>query len=347
MFHIWNEMLVSGDERVIEPRSRIWASELGKSHVDIWLALKGIQPTNPPNLRSRRKFMAGNFWEWFFVRMMHVAGIFQSSQDYIKVELPDLLPVTGKLDIKAGGKPDYVKARESIKAFFEGDDSNFGIRLKNTMLAIVNHFETTFGDKSLKDLVIEVKSCSSFMFDHYERTGKANPNHVLQAFHYLKGTGMEEAHVFYVCKDDCRVMEFGVYNPSPVEDEYKEFIAEVTNFYKSDTQPPLAPLVVFDMETAKFSKNWQVEYSMYLKHLYGFEDPEHYREVWDREVASINRVFKRCVDGANMTKLNLEVIEKTKATLFPQWDELVAHGKKLKEEGKLQEEVSNDEENNA
>lgn len=347
LFTIWNEMIGSDDGRVYQPRERIWASELGKAQVDIWYALRGETPTNPPNVRSRRKFMAGDFWEWFFVRIMMIAGIFQSSQDYIQHQYDGLLNVSGKLDIKAGGKPDYKKSRENIDAFFAGDESNFGIKLKKTLNAVVDHLESKFGDRNLKDIIIEVKSCSGMMFDKYERTGKANPNHVLQLYHYLKGTDMDEGHVFYVSKDDCRVMEFGVWKDSPVEQDYFNFIKSVSEFHKSNTQPPIEPLVVFDWDDCRFFKNWKVEYSMYLTKLYGFEDPEHYRTIWDGEVASLNRTFKRAVDVTcgvtlpksgklmQLTPNNLDVIAKTKATLFPQWEDMVARGVELSKEGKL------------
>lgn len=344
VFGLWNKMLDVDGDRPVTPRDRIWASELGKSYVDIWLGMKGVAPTNPPNLRSRRKFMAGNFWEWFFVRMMHTAGIFQSAQDYIRVNIPGLVTVSGKLDIRAGGTPDYGRARESINGFFAGDDSSFGLKLKKGMLSIVDHLELTFGTRPLKNIIIEVKSCSAFMFDHYERTGKANPNHVLQLYHYLEGSPeYDEGHVFYVSKDDCRVLEIGVWKGEDIRKSYIGFVSNVTNYYHSDTQPPVEPLVVFDPDVAKFSKNWKVEYSNYLTKLYGYESPEVYRDTWEPEIGKINRVFKRCVDRATMTKLNMDQIEKTKATLFPQWDELVLIGRKVKEAGMMQAETNGDE----
>lgn len=346
VFGIWNDMIYRGEDRVLEPRDHIWASEIGKAPVDVFLAMKAVPFTNPPNIRSRRKFIAGDFWEWFFVRLMQMAGIYLNTQEHLKHQYPGLLEVTGRLDIFAGGTPDFEKARFNITqgqlVDWFGQDG-FGKQLQNTMLAIVDHLEKDYAGKDLKKLVIEVKSCSSFMFDKYERTGKASPNHVWQLFHYLKSKGLDEGHILYICKDDCRVMEFGVFNPSPAEDEYKAFIKVITDYHSRDEQPPLEPMVIYDPDDAKFFKNWKVEYSQYLTMLYGFETPDDYRKEWEGQVASMNRVFKRCVNGDKMTAGNLEVIGRVKATIFPQWDDLVADAIERKEAGALstiEEEVS-------
>src|SRR3990167_9806570 len=61
---IWNKSILDRKERPTIARNRLWASELGKSHLDIYLKMQGEITTNPPNARSLRKFEAGNIWEW-------------------------------------------------------------------------------------------------------------------------------------------------------------------------------------------------------------------------------------------------------------------------------------------
>ena len=60
---VWNAALVSGESRPLTKRDNMWASELGKAPIDIWLRMNAVEPSNPPNPRSRRKFEAGNVFE--------------------------------------------------------------------------------------------------------------------------------------------------------------------------------------------------------------------------------------------------------------------------------------------
>lgn len=144
---------------------------------------------------------------------------------------------------------------------------------------------------------------------------------------------MPEAHIIYISKDDLRMLEIGVINPSAIEEVYKNDIAKLTEYIKSDTQPEKELEVTFDPDTGKFSKNWKVEYSQYLTMLYGYSEPEAFRMRWDKKVASYNRTLGRIVEGKNMTPLNKEVIEEMRAW-FTNFDELVeiAKAKGVKEE---------------
>jgi len=49
---VWNESIEKRSDRPVEPRQRIYASELGRADVDIFLKLKGEIPSNPPNARA-------------------------------------------------------------------------------------------------------------------------------------------------------------------------------------------------------------------------------------------------------------------------------------------------------
>ncbi len=89
------------------------------------------------------------------------------------------------------------------------------------------------------------------------QTNKPHPHHVLQTFHYLKAKDLKEGHIFYMCKDDARVMEFGVFNPSPVEDFYRADIEEMTKIFNSGVQPDPEPLILFDPDKGTFQKNWK------------------------------------------------------------------------------------------
>lgn len=318
MGQVWNEALENGTRREMTPRNHMWASEMGGAYIDRFLKMKGVTPTNPPNARSLRKFEAGNMMEWVVGMILKRAGIYKTTQDHLSFQYPGLLEVTGRLDFMAGGMVDWERAKAEV---FQLELPEFFSRATTK---IIEYLSTTY-PQGLDNIVIEVKSCSAYMFENYERTG-ANKHHQLQAFHYLKAKNMPEAHIVYISRDDLRMLEFGVFNPSGLEEEYKKDIQIMTEIMTTDKQPELEPIVSYQEETGKFSRNWKVAYSGYLTMLYGYENQMAYENVWAGKVSAMNRVMARCVSGAKMTAKNLEIIEEAKK-LFPNWDELVANSK--------------------
>jgi hypothetical protein len=324
--NIWNRSLGNREERPVEPRSRLWASELGKSPIDLFLKLKGVKPSNPFDARSLAKFEAGNIWEGVLTFVLHRAGLLKSTQDYITYQYPGLLPVTGKLDILAGGAIDWEQARNNAISLqnelskFPGFDNAV-----KRAVTIVDYLSQEYPD-GLNEVIFEIKSSASMVFDKLLATQQPQKEHKMQNFHYLKGTGRKEGHILYISKDDSRMLEFGVMNPSGVEDEYRNAIEFISKAYFSDTMPEKDKELSFNEETMRFEASWKVMYSSYLTYLYGYKDQGEFRAKYEKPVASWNRVFKRCVSGANMTKLNLEVIEEVKK-YFPNFDDLVMKAK--------------------
>lgn len=302
--HVWNKSLEEREEREMVPRSRLWASELGKSPVDIFLKLKGEKLTNPPNARSMRKFEAGNVWEWIVGLVLLRAGILQSQQDWVMFQYPDqMLPVSGKIDFLAGGKPDFAKARKAVDEFSLPDV--FNRAFKN----IIAHFEKNYKN-GLVTKVLEIKSLGSFMYDSLERTGKASKIHRLQCFHYLKCTGIKRGDVVYICRDDCRMMEIPVYlEDKAQEKEYYDEIKKISEYFYRDEMPPLESPIVWDDDLQKFAKNFNVAYSGYLTKLYGFKDQAEFDDIYQPTTERWNRVLGRVKRGDKMTAKNLEVLE--------------------------------------
>ena len=317
---VWNQSLTVRAERPYVPRDYVWASEIGGPMIDRYLKMQGVQPSNAPNMRSLRKFQAGDIWEWLCALVLKRAGILIEQQTKLSFQYPGLLRTSGKLDFLAGGQPEWARARREM--------SGLGLpeMIQNASLAIIDRLESAFGNEPLKTIVLEIKSTSSFMYAKYERTGQANANHRCQAFHYLKAQGLSEAHVVYVCRDDCMLLEFGIFNPSYVEHEYKTDLAEITGYVESNTRPPLEREILFDNKLFRFEKNWKVEYSNYLTMLYGYREPIEYRERVDKPIASWNRTFKRCVKGDKMTEKNQTAIAEAKK-VFPAWDDYVVRAK--------------------
>lgn len=298
---IWNESL-DNEEREIAPRDRLYASELGRSDIDIYLKLKGEKPSNPPNDRSYRKFEVGNFFEWIVKVILMRAGIYQSSQDRVYSEMEDLLQVSGKLDFLAGGKPDYEKARASMNDLMLPD---FLAKRANN---IINYFEKNYPE-GLEEVILEIKSVAVIGFNKIEKTGKAVSGHDLQAFHYAFNL-QKKAKLIYICRDDMRMIEISV-NPEDkaLLERYRAKIEGITTYYNDDKPPAPEPHVLFDEDTLKFTKNFNVEYSPFLKTVYGIENPDAYDKMYKSLIGSWNRVVGRIARGEKMTPKNLQALE--------------------------------------
>ena len=240
-YQVWNKSLEEGKtNRILEPRQKIWASELGGSYIDRYLKMTAIQPSNPPNPRSLRKFEAGNIWEAIVGYVLKRAGILQSRQDWIQYQYEGLLPVSGKLDFIGGGKPDYEKAYSTIQKEFDWLPEFISRATAN----IIQTLKTEYPN-GLTNIILEIKSCSSFMFELYEKNGNANPQHKMQLFHYLKCKNMPEGHIVYISKDDARMIEIGVLNPSLIENNYKNDIENISNYVLNKIEPPKEKFIVF------------------------------------------------------------------------------------------------------
>ena len=302
-YQIWNESLENGEEKPLVSRQKIWASELGGAYIDRYLKMKAIPFTNPPNPRSKRKFEAGNIWESIIAYVLSRAGILISRQEWLGYQYPNLLPVSGKLDFLAGGHPDYSKALSIINSEFSWLPPFISKASSNIVSKLKDQYPN-----GLENIILELKSCSAFMFDVYEKNDRPNKQHKLQLFHYLKAKSMLEGHIVYICKDDARLLEIGVLNPSPVEDEYKEDIKQITEYYNNNTEPPKEKFIVFDEDFKKFSANYKVGYSQYLTYLYGLKNQLEFDEKYKPIVEKWNRVLGRIKEKKDMTDNNLETI---------------------------------------
>lgn len=293
---VWNKAISDREERPMTPRSRIWASELGKSDIDVFLKMKGEPETNPFDVRAYRKFEAGNLFEWVVEMVLKRCGIYQSSQDWLSNE--DFgLQVTGKLDFIAGGKPEYDSALQGIK--------ELGLPYLFTRATdhILNHFLANYPD-GLENHIIEVKSTSSYGIEKVYETGEALAGHDLQVFHCARIKQLP-SRVLYLSKDDLRMAEVSVnYKDPEMLAKYQTKIEGLARYYKNDEEPPKEPEVLFDESSQKFTKNFNVEYSSYLTRNYGYKEAGDYFDKWTPIVASWNRVIGRLKEGKELTDKN-------------------------------------------
>lgn len=329
---IWNESLEQRENRPYKARETIWASELGGAMIDRYLKFTGVEPSNPFSPRSLRKFEAGNIWEWIVRLVLKRAGIHLEDQGWVKYQYPHCLAVTGKFDDYAGGKPDWEKSKAEIHALELPEIID---RAVNNIIA---HFQEKYPD-GLKKIVLETKSLSSFMFEVYLRLGTGDIRHKMQAFHYLKAKDLDEAHIVYVSKDDCRLLEIGVMNPSPIEDQYKKDIETFSKYVFGKTKPSKEPEIVFQPDLFKFSQNYKVGYSQYLTMLYDYKDQAEFEAKYRPMATRWTRVLNRFINDEKITDNNLEVVRKIKSAGFDNFENLIIQGKKLKAKGLIESEV--------
>lgn len=306
IYQFWNKSILeirNGNKREIKARDILFASELGKSFIDLWYSLKGEAPSNDFTETTLRKFDAGIIWEKILEVIFKKMGIILESQKSLRLEMKNCLPVWGRLDFLVGGKLDKEKAKkdlEGIKELLPGNVFETSKKIIDLLPA------------ELKPLVLEIKSISSFMFDKYSTGGQPNNNHRIQLATYLKGLNMDEGHILYISKDDARLLELVVYNPSSATEELERFVREFSNYWFNNEIPPKEKEIIFDEEWGKFALNWKVIYSQYLIKIYGYKDRTEVENIFKPLVEKWNRVLGRVKQKKEMTKGNLEAIKEIK-----------------------------------
>ena len=292
---IWNKALEDRQERATTPRDRIWASEFGKQDLDIYLKMIGEEPSNKFDVRTLRKFEAGNLFEWVVQMILTRCGVYQSSQKWINNKEFGL-EVSGKLDHIAGGKPDY-DAMSTLKELGLPE-----IFTKATE-RIISYFRKEYPE-GLPTQIFEVKSTSSYGIEKVYETKEALAGHDLQAFHYAYNE-KTDAIVLYISKDDLRLAEIEVpHDDKEILKRYKAKIESVRDYYNRKEEPPKEPEILFSEKEQKFTKNFNVEYSAYLTRNYEYKKPMDYSDKVTPLISSWNRVLTRIKEGKEMTDNN-------------------------------------------
>lgn len=307
---LWNKALEEDDSRPLEVRDYLYASELFNAPVDTYLKMRATPYSNPPNARSLRKFEAGHLMEWIVGMMLKRAGILVSTEKRVENTYPGLLRVSGRIDQIASGIPNYEKAKAELEAL--GLPTKFLKGLEQ----IVKYLQEKYPE-GLAEKPIEIKSVSSFVADAMERKPVPIKRHAIQTWDYLKGTGYPVGILLYICRDDLRMFEYNIaLADSNLAKTHFDRVELLTENHADTIPPPQEKMIVFEEDFGKFSKNFNVEYSPYLKMLYGFEEPRAYSEIFGKKATSFNRVIKRMKNGDTITAKNLIVIEEMQAEGF-------------------------------
>lgn len=345
---VWNTTLDTPDDRPYIPRNYCYASEIGSSFVDRYLKMYGVKMSNPPNTRSRRKFQAGNSWEFILGMVLISAGMLKKKQMRIEGQFKGMLRVSGRLDYVVGSPDSWDEAKANIQKVKDGLEL-LGLDVPPFFYRAIDNFVDLYKGQKLIDVIAEMKALSSFMMEKLQKTGQPLYHHAMQIFHYVywNEDGIDIGKLFYTGKDDCLMEEFDVQNDERLLKMYKDDIKQMTKYYNAGFDPknpkkfmpPLEPLVLFEEGLWKFSKNWAVEYSNFLTYLYVYDTPEQYRNAWQYKVSSWNSAFKRYVLSGTYQKregkpdLLIKVTDNNEEKradaikYFPNWDKLVAKAK--------------------
>lgn len=278
---IWNEASLR-QEREPKARDYAYCSELGKPLIDRFLSMKGVAPSNPPNMRSKRKFLFGDIVEEFANIILSLLGVTVKRQEVVCIE--GIIPIHGKIDFVIEGIPNYEMARHGVRQL------NFSEGITDYLLSVVDKFEEKIGHRELAPIIRECKSVSQYAIDAVSENG-GMLHHKLQVYPYLKGTDIKIAYIDYISKADSLMEECRVSYPDPrLEDRIGKDLEELNYYLKNNEQPPPAPLITWE---GKFKKSFFVEWSNYLELVYGFKTPEDYRKAVQGKIASWNRTLAR------------------------------------------------------
>lgn len=283
LMQVWNAIAIKHD-RPLQKRDYVYASELNQPMIDRVMKMNAVPYTNPPNDRSRRKFLCGNLIE-FLVRQILVATGFYDKHE-LKIDAKpydDCLEVHGRCDFKS-----VIGYIDKGMAFTRLNEMNLPEEIYNLGKGIIESLDGVF----IKGKILEIKSISSFGFEKVEKTKMAIPAHTLQAYHYQKNGGIP-CELVYISKDDLRMQQFSI-DPTIAEDIYRKDLEKITFYFKKKKMPPKEPLATFEPLMGKFQKNLGVEYSPYLLATYQISTPEAFRQQV-KFVESWNRALSRYV----------------------------------------------------
>lgn len=161
---IWNERLDAQPERPLLPRNYLYASELATAFCDRYLKMNAVPFTNPPNLRSKRKFTAGDAWEWIVGLVLMSSNMLQKKQVKVDTQMKDCLSVHGRLDFIAGGKFDYDAAMKQIE-LVNSTLSLIDLEVPPFFMSAADKFVTTYKGQILEEVIYECKTVSPFMME--------------------------------------------------------------------------------------------------------------------------------------------------------------------------------------
>lgn len=280
----------------MKPRNYARASEIGSPFLDRYLAMKGIEPSNPWSERTLRIFDAGRMIEFLVTRTLRVAGILKNAQEWVELLPTDTtVGVKGYLDVIIGGSVDWDSAQRAIVDHL----GQYGLKLRDEVIEskamqIIKGLSIQYPDGFDTDMVVEIKSTGSLNYatkDRIDQQGNFTgyDTHKLQLYAYLEMTGLEVGYLFYIFKDDFRLAEVPVLRSDvDLREKFYMDLYQMASLLKNDQPPAKEPLVVYDPNHTKFTLNWEVSRSRYLSYIYGYASSDEYEQAVEPLVSDLN-----------------------------------------------------------
>jgi hypothetical protein len=225
---IWNRAF---DEppRPSKERDYLYASELKGKPYDTVLSMLGVLPTSEPNARAKRKFQAGNLFEFIVKVALQNCGLYQKTQEAIRAEFDGIL-VSGRIDFLIGGTPNFENNIINTVQELELGDGFEGY-----LSRLQQNFKAWYEKKGFEfpNEVWEIKSVSALVFDGIELADKPKENHVLQLYHYVYNhPKTNSGRIIYICRDDLRLKEFYVHrSDTQIYNDYAFEVRKLRDLY--------------------------------------------------------------------------------------------------------------------
>jgi hypothetical protein len=257
--HLVSDLMGATAETEPAPRAEIWASDLGKPHIDRWLQMKGVPYSNPATGESLMTFFLGKQIELGIGQMLTRCGVAFRAQERLTVEEQGCLPVVGRPDLIAA-----VDDWQAVSAYLAKDQGTETIPEREPLKRLLTTWQAQH-PQGLPCTVFEVKSLNSQAFKYHrgqDGLSNAYPHHKLQLYTYLRGLGLEEGHLLYVARDTGWIEELVIRPTRELEQAWRDDVEQMTTYFVEDRRPPLEPLTVNGRE------NWRVRYSRYRDYLY-------------------------------------------------------------------------------
>jgi len=208
------------------PKTACSPSDSGKLEADIWLSLKGVEPTNPMDWNDTLRLEAGKAIELQMIKVLKENGIID--ENYNQDEIP-----TTEIE------------REGIKIRmkFDAQCKKSTLKVEDTLMPNSGVIEINEGEP------LEIKSVNnknSFDIQDYIE-GKPRENYIMQLAMYCDALGKDRGHLFVSTIDGLHFFWFelnkvreGVYQCGNVEvditKEYKRF-AEIWRKFQANEEP--------------------------------------------------------------------------------------------------------------
>ncbi len=284
---IWNDTFVGESTTEVKPRDYIRASEIGKSFLDRYYAMTGVEWTHPFDARVLRIFEAGNIYEWLVRLVLIRAGILRHDEKEIKIEPEGILPVIGHLDFIAGGKPDWKQAQSIVPLL---EQLFFPKRMLVVSEKLIESLSKKYPD-GLPEQLFEVKTVNSLAFWRHSKGDKqsssvvmqAYDHHIMQIYTYMKGLGLKKGLILYLSKDDLTLAEYKVTADEELEHKWLSDVQTMTHHYNQKIQPQREPDMVWDQDKFYWRPNWQIVRSNYFGHIV----KDMTKEEWDRQIKNL------------------------------------------------------------